>query len=191
MIHYERGEYVVRITEQGWTKTKAKELPMLVFQCLPVRYVVKDEEGNEQFEEVYADANFPERTLRVVIDSENDKGMDYAMKKLRYAGFTGDSFTDLNLVGIECRATCEHGQYDGKDTENWELCLPPLERTSKPIDNAVARRLDALFGKRLKDGAVTPAAKPEPSRSPEPQSQPQQTVPDDAGEPPFDDDVPF
>lgn len=191
MIHYERGEYVVRITEQGWTKTKAKELPMLVFQCLPVRYVVKDEEGNEQFEEVYADANFPERTMYVVVDSENDKGMDYALKKLRYAGFTGDSFADLNLVGMECRAVCEHGEYEGKPSENWGLALPPLERTSKPIDNAVARRLDALFGKRLKDMAVAPAAKPEASRSPEPQSQPQQTVPDDAGEPPFDDDVPF
>lgn len=191
MIYYERGEHVVRIESQGWTETKEKGHPMLVFEALPLQRVTKDHEGNEQFEEVCADANFPTRTLRVVVDASSEQSMEFALKKLRYAGFDGDSFADLDLRGVECRAICDHTQYKGKDRENWDFALPPLERGAvNDLDRSTARRLDAIFGKRLKEGAKpapTPAA-----RQPEPSSQPaQQTVPNEYPYPDAPDDVPF
>ena len=110
-----------RITKQGWTETKEKKTPMLVFEGYPTHKVLKDAEGNEVLEEVFEDPKYPERTLRVVVDSSNEKMMDFAMLKLRHAGFEGDSFADLNLLNADIRAVCEESEFKGKPTENWDF----------------------------------------------------------------------
>ena len=183
MNHYVPGLYVFRITSQGWTETKERKLPMLVFDGHPTHLITKNPEGEEQMEEVYEDPGRPNRTLRMTIDSSNDDMMDFSIKKLRYAGFEGNSFADLNLVNTDVRAACKEDEYKGKPTEDWDFALPPLERESSPFDDNMNRKLDTLFGKRLKGGKPkpTPATPPEESVS----------VPPVGSVPVDDDEMPF
>jgi len=177
MNHYEDGLYVFRIIKQGWVETKENKLPMLVFDGYPTHKITKTPEGDDQLEQVYEDPQRPERTLRIVVDSTNDNMMDFAMKKLRYAGFNGDSFVDLNLINADIRAICKEGEFKGKPTEDWDFALPPLERMeANNLDPQINRKLDTLFGKRLKDG-----------KSKQAEPQPEETVP----VPVSDDEVPF
>lgn len=187
MNHYKPGRYVFRITTQGWTETKDRKLPMLVFEGYPTHLITKNPEGEEQLEQVYEDPEKPLRTLRLCIDSKDENMMDFVMKKLRYAGFEGDSFNDLNLVNADIRATCKEDEFNGKPTENWDFALPPLEeREVNTLDAAMNRKLDTLFGKRLKGG------KPKQVEAiSEPQSEePPVSVPENDPVP-VNDDIPF
>ncbi len=183
MNYYEPGNYVFRITKQGWTEAKDGK-PMLVFDGYPTHLVRKDPEGNEVLEEVYEDPQRPDRRLQLYIDSSRDDIMDFVMKKLRHAGFEGDSFADLNLLNTDIRATCKEDEYKSKPTENWDFALPPLERGEvNELDSGMNRKLDTLFGKRLKGGKPKQVdAEPQPvdEQQPEP-----------VATPTANDDVPF
>ena len=181
-IYHDIGKYVFRITKQGWTNSKERNLPMLVFEGYPTYKITKNHEGEDQFEDVSEDPNKATRTIRLFIDSSRDDIMDFVIKKLRYAGFEGNSFSDLNLVNADIRATCEHGE----KYEEWDFTLPPFEeREVNELDTAMNRKLDTLFGKRLKGG------KPKQS-SPEAQAQEEPQASEDAAVPArHDDEVPF
>ena len=184
MTFYDPGLYVFRITKQGWTETKDRKLPMLVFEGYPTHLVRKDPEGNEVLEEVYCDPNYPERTLRLTVDSNNDDMMDFVVKKLRHAGWEGDSFASLNLVNTDIRAVCEQGEYKGKQTEDWDFALPPLDREVNELDPAMNRKLDTLFGKRLKGGKPKQA-------SPEAQTEKPPETAEPAAVSQVNDEIPF
>ncbi len=107
---------------------------------------------------------------------------DYILAKLRGAGWEGTDFSTLksDMVGKSCVAVnrcriATKGKYQGQEVEGWDLFLPPRE--SKPLESkpAVARKLNALFGKVLKD-----SGKPAPA-----------PVAVTNGAPPEDDEVPF
>lgn len=151
-VFYDEGYYVCRVTQQGQGESKAGN-PMIMVGVEPTHIITRGPDGSE---ELCAVTKSYERTVRLVIASDEQK--EYALLKLRYAGFVGDSFSKLNLVGSDVRCECEHndgtGENAGKTFENWDLMLPPRERTELiPIDGAAARKLDALFGRRLKEGA--------------------------------------
>lgn len=162
-LHYSEGSYSCVVKQQGIEQSKSgKDMIVLVFR--PEAVVCKDDEGNEVLDgSIMADCD---RTARLVIDPANEKGMEFNMKKLRHAGFTGESFADLDLVGSHVIFKCEHGEYNGKPVEQWELPLPDLgAREVKPLDSKSARRLDTLFGKKLKDGAAKPKSDPAPKQT--------------------------
>jgi hypothetical protein len=174
-MYYEPGRYRCRVASQGWAEAKTGKT-MIVFKVFPLARIIQGPEGPE---DAYVDGKY-DRTIRLVVNPESDKQMDCMMLKLRHAGFDGDSFAQLDLTDSEVECQCDPQEYNGKEVESWDLALPPLE--SKPpqmIDPKVARKLDALVGRRLKDGAA-----------PKPQAQP---VPTGASEePPGDDsEVPF
>lgn len=158
-LHYSEGTYLFRIAEQGWTETsKEPKRPMLVFKGDPIALIVTDQDGTESHEEIHRDQY--DRRIFLTIDDRDDRNMDFAMRKLRGAGFTGETFASLNLVGRDVRARCTHGTYKDRPTENWDFDLPQVD--VQAIDSSLTRKLDALFGKRLKNGA---SPKPEPVRS--------------------------
>ncbi len=106
---------------------------------------------------------------------------DILLAKLRGAGWEGDDFGQLRdqLLAKACFAVnrcriAEKGKYAGQEVEGWDLYLPPRE--SKPLESKpqVARKLNALFGKVLKEGRQAESV-PQPAG---------------VGAPP-DDDVPF
>ncbi len=156
---YHPGLYVCRVKEQAFAETKNGN-PMIVLAMEPTHLLDKDSEGNEMLSTL---TQSYERTVRLVIANDDQK--EYVMLKLRNAGFLGDSFSQLNLEGGDVRCVCEHrqgdGEYTGKTFEQWDLQLPPRERIPlQPLDKTAARKLDAMFGKRLKEGAKKPAAAP-------------------------------
>lgn len=155
---YAPGIYVCRVTQQGFGEAKSSGNPMILIAVEPTHQVRNDPDGAEYLDAV---GQSYERTLRLVIANDDQK--EYAMLKLRHAGFVGDSFAQLNLVDSDVRCKCEHkegtGDHAGKTFEQWDLLLPPRDRVAlQPLDKGAARKLDALFGKRLKEGAKKPAA---------------------------------
>ena len=127
-----------------------------------------------------------ERTAQITIKADDERSMDFALMKLRAAGWEGESFRELDsLRGTTINLTCRHeqgtGDYSGKTFERWELPLPPRESEPLESDSSVARKLDALFGKKLKAPklATTPPSAPsEPANPP-------------SGSSDFDYDIPF
>lgn len=156
-LYYEEGLYLFRIDKQGWVETKERKLPMLVFNGDPVARIFKHEDGTEVEEPVVRDSHY-DRRIQMVIDGSNDTSLEYAMRKLRFAGFNGESFADLDLTGRTVRARCTHGEYNNKPNEQWDFALPDGGATTKALDSGLTRKLDALFGKRLKEGAKPKAA---------------------------------
>lgn len=190
-VHYDEGLYLFQIDKQGWTETKERKLPMLVFNGDPISRIMAAEDGSEFEEPVHRDSQY-DRRIQMVIDSNSDTSMDYAMRKLRAAGFDGESFADLDLRGKLVRARCTYGEYKGKQNEQWDFALPDQPSSTKDIDGGLARKLDALFGKRLKEGAKPkqPASRPsvvpakESHRAAVDAQAPRETVPPN-------DDIPF
>lgn len=160
-IHYEEGLYRFRVVSQGWTETKkAPPRPMFVINGDPISRIHRGEDGSEYEDSV--DRDQYDRRIQMLIDPNDVQSQDFAMKKLRYAGFEGDSFSDLDLVGKDIRARCTHGEYNQKPKEDWDFALPDRESNAKPLDSGMARKLDALFGKKLKDGAKPKASPARP-----------------------------
>lgn len=164
---YQEGLYEVEIREVGFEEAKSGN-PMIVFKIL-VDSSIDQNSANER----YPCSHKYERFLRLVIvngpdQKKNDDSRAYALMKLRNIGWDGDKFETLpdSLVGQVVVANCTHqkqigGEYDGRVNEQWDFPLPPRE--SKPIENkpTLAKKLNALFGKSLKD------SKPEKSHSPQ------------------------
>lgn len=157
---YPEGVYQFDIAEQLQDVTKkAPPRPMLIFKGDPVSRIVVDADGTEFEEAIDRDPAY-DRTIRVIIDEADPQSLDFAIKKLRAAGFTGSKIEELNLVGQRVRVRCKHTNGDaGKVFDNFDFDLP-FTSTARPLDTSFTRKLDALFGKRLKDGAA-----PKPSAS--------------------------
>lgn len=158
MTNFNEGLHLCRITRQGWITTqKEPKRPMLVFAFQVLSEVHHDDEGNETFEDVLPGDSDP--IVRVLVDGSNETILDFALRKLRYAGFTSGTFQDLELVGYEVRCLNRHKHYNGRLYDDWELGLPPMTMQDwAPIQGEAARRLDAIFGDRLKNGAPTKSA---------------------------------
>src|SRR3972149_6610524 len=107
MAYYSQTLHLCRVTEQGWQETK-KEPPrlQLVFRVQVLAEISYDENGEAIFTDVPPSQY--DQNVFLLIDPENETVMDFAAKKLRYAGFEGTSFTELNLVGKQIRCFNQH-----------------------------------------------------------------------------------
>ena len=181
-ITYGDGKYHAQVMDVALGESKNGN-PQIVIKAKIISGLQLDSEGNEQAISVSAQYD---RTIYLTV---TDKSKEMVLAKLRWAGWVGDKFETIahDLMGKGVRATCKieksqssNEKYAGQDSEKWDLELPPLE--SKPLENhpAVAKKLNALFGKMLKDKptgelSATPAAAALPAH----------------GEPPPADEVPF
>jgi hypothetical protein len=179
--HYDKGTYVAVVEEQAFQESSTKK-PMIVLKVRPQAQVVRQllESGEFEEREHVLDTDYP-RTIRLVISS-NEKALDFLVKKLRYAGFTGNAMEELNLEGQRVLCWVKHEMYDGEMREQWDLALPPGE--SKPLENdpSLSKKINALLGRKLA------AAPGDVSQSSVPES-----IPPGGDEPPphGDDDLPF
>lgn len=153
-MYYQEGFYRCRVIDQGFQNTKETNKPMIVLKVQPLARSRHDTDGTE-YEEPLTGTNY-DRSIYLVIDADDEEKMDKLLSKLRHAGFTGDSFADLDLVGKEVSCAC-FAQRSDPNKEDWKLCGPRVQRDSKPLeqmDSKAARTLDALFGRKLKTGAA-------------------------------------
>lgn len=141
--------------------------PMVTLKFLPVSSVSARYDGEGQIvADLTPTAKQYERTTRIVMKADDERSLEFALLKLRTAGWEGESFREIeSLRGTTINVTCRHepgtGEYAGKVFERWELPLPPRESEPLESDNAVVRKLDTLFGKKLKGGAQKSAPPPQ------------------------------
>lgn len=154
---YEPGKYRVLVLEQAWDKAKSGA-EQLVFK---IRVNAKIEDANDGTGETF-DAALAHNYERRIFLTFTENSIDYIVKKLRYAGFSGASFEELNLTGSELVAECQHDTRDGKTGEKWDL---PWASASAPLktDANIARKVNTLFGRALKGtgGAAATTAPPQ------------------------------
>lgn len=150
MPHYDKGRYLAEVVELGFQVASSGN-PMIVLSVKPYAKIEGQGEG-ETFDEV---ADIYHRTIRLAVI---DKTQDMVLAKLRYAGFQGTDFTELNLIGAVVRCTCNHDEYEGKQVEKWDLALPPRERQPVKNEPNLALKLNALFGKKLQSQDTRPHA---------------------------------
>lgn len=162
---YEPGFYLCNVDSHAFQESKNGH-PMIVFKVTPEAMLYERFGGDgERLEESTPVSHSYQRTSRIVISTESEASMDFALMKLRLAGFEGTRFADLDLVNCRVRMECKHeagqGQYAGSTFERWEFPLPPRESVELENDDKVAKRLDNLFGKKLKADAAKPKPAPE------------------------------
>jgi hypothetical protein len=147
---YEKGAHAVQILQIAG-QTSSNGNPMIVAK-VKVMGKFSFVDGQREPQLIAVPQQY-DRTIRLVV---TDKSQEMVLKKLRWAGWQGESFKELyKLLGTVCRAVCDHdvigaGDKAGQMGETWDFELPPRE--SKPVedDPGVFKKLDALFGKSLK-----------------------------------------
>lgn len=192
VAHYIAGTYNVECRECALSTVPAEVNKVGGWPKIEMKILVKDW-VNEKDEFVPEKKQF-ERTIEILIDPNDESSVEDVMNRLRQAGWRGTQFETLcqDMVGVQFAADCVHKEdtwskdpkYRGQIIERWFIWTPRKER--KPLENnpTVAKSLNALFGKRLKEGAKKPDAPPAspPAAPPAPRG-------DDEGPP--DDEVPF
>lgn len=156
---YAEGAYMGEVTDVAVGESKNGH-PMVTVKFLPMSSVSSylDDDG-QIVASLTPTIKKYERTTRIVIKADDERSLEFALLKLRTAGWQGESFREIDtLRGETINLTCHHeegtGQYSGKVFERWELPLPPRESEPMETDTSVARKLDALFGRKLKTGAA-------------------------------------
>lgn len=140
-------------------------------------------------------ANCPEGE-RCIYLYLSDGAMPIAVEVLRHLGYEKDSlrFLDPNndghhsFVGRTCDLWCGHEEYKGNMKEKWSVSTPREKKEVVPIEQSEMRRLDALFGKAIKEHVpTTPKAqtKAESPKADKHKPNPAATAP------PPGDDIPF
>lgn len=176
-LHYDAGVYLVEPIEHAFNESSNGK-PMITAKVRPIERVYQAGMDGE-----YRDAvedNKYERYVNFVLDPTNEQSQAITMKKLRTAGWTGTSFSEFSLDS-PFLCNCDHSEYKGKPTEQWDVYLPARVVEHKP---ELAAKMDGIMDKMLKSETLASAA-PEKTID---VRQPAGTAP---GSPLPGDDVPF
>lgn len=159
-VFYSQGVYKCEVVGQGLSSSKTNN-PQIWLRVLILESVDHPEERWDQYE-------------RTIYWTLTEKTVDFVVEKLEFIGFAGQSFRDLDpatdgfhsFVGQQIECYCKHETYDGKEREKWDLSNPGA-MAPDPLSESDARRLDALFGRKLKDRFKKSggAKKPRPSEA--------------------------
>jgi len=186
MTYYTQGAYKCEVLDQGLSMSSTDK-PQIWIRCRVL----------ESLDSPGVTLNQYERTLYWTV---TEKTIDFVLDKLESLGFSGQSFreVDPNVEGhhsfigqvIECY--CKLETYEGKEREKWDLSNPGA-KTPDPLGDSDARKLDALFGRKLKErfkksSARKPAAQPKAEKAEE--SEPVAVGSEGIDTTP-DDDIPF
>lgn len=146
MTYYARGAYKAEIVAQGLGESSTGNpqfwLQVRILECLePAAQPV------EQYD-------------RTIFWSITEGTVEFVCEKLKRLGFTGDKFSQLDpndpacqsFVGQEVELFCKLETYEGKEREKWDLSRgAPSGPNVTPLDATAARKLDTLFGRKLKE----------------------------------------
>ena len=122
-----------------------------------------------------------------------EKAMDMAIKALKVLGYNKTSLKYLDpdqdgFVNFADKAVplyCKHEEYEGEARERWQISTP---REAKPVDPTSLKKLDALFGKGLKELATSNGSEPVKKSS---GKDPNAALAEVAAEVQGSDDIPF
>lgn len=184
-----------KITGQGFGESKTKATPYFYLEIQPEWEVINGE-PTELPDGLIA---YQRRIERYI----TDKTFDYLIEDLKDLGWPGGPLSDLgpegsvSFAGQDVRCRCIHEEAidgSGKLYERWMLNRGDGAGTAKPIeqplDKTGLRKLDALFGDKLKSafcGKAKAAPKPAASKA---VARMQQPI-DDIDKPDADYDLPF
>jgi hypothetical protein len=175
MPHFTEGVYDnIEIVGQGFTKSTKKGTPGFYLTIRPGDY---------------------DRTITFWLPEGNEQSVDIMLTSLETLGLdlTGlERFTQLDprsqnhvsFVGLTISAQCTYETSNGKTYERWEVPFSGMKQP-ETLDEPSIRKLDAMFGKKLKAKAET--AKPKPK----PQKPLSQDIAEAAEAPEATDDIPF
>lgn len=170
---YAEGPYMGEVLKQALGVTGEKETPTFI---LSVQITDRlDRDDNPVQVDQY------ERTIYMHL---TEGTREFTLERLKVLGFAKSSLKFLspevpghvNFVGQSVRLWCKHETYQGKTREKWNISTPREDKPIVPIKSTELSKLDALFGKGLREIS---AQQPAPAR---------ETVPASA---PVSNDVPF
>ena len=185
--HYEVGRYWAKLAKTALSEASTGTAQLVITFDVQGRIDPANPDG-----ELLPCQNYERSIFRAI----TEKTINWLMEDLQTLGFEGTSFQQLDpqdqkfidLKGVEFEVYCNHKTWQGISKEDWSLAGsgggPPI----KPLDAEAVRKLDALFGKRLKEGKkysepVAPTAKPVGANSAKQQKVAAESAPAD--------DVPF
>lgn len=161
MSRFENGAvYSIRITGQGFDTT-ANGNPQIIMVGDVASKIHNF--GSQDASNVHPESN---ASVRISLVFATDKQREMNIKKLRYAGWTGDNFESFDMTGELVIARNEHRESNGKVYDNFDLVLPGLEVEDKP---SVRKQMTAAMNKLLRLHPATQkpaAAEIAPSTSP-------------------------
>lgn len=146
-VYYPSGPYIGKVLEQNLGESKNKGTPQLVlkFQIInEVDRISGERLELERCEERWVYLYLTEKAMDMALKSL--KALGYKRSSLKYLDPNVDGFQDL--AGTEVELYCKHEEYEGDLNERWSISTP---RETKPVDASSLRKLDALFGKGLKE----------------------------------------
>lgn len=188
MASYEPGRYWAKITRQAMGEA-GTGTPQFVLTFLIVGKINPvDPKGDlipcPQFERSHF-RTITDKTIDYFV--EDLKILEYDKQSFKYLDPTEEGYVDFTDREIE--VSCRHEDYQGKKNEKWGLARPSRGPNVKPLDGKGVRKLDSLFGKKLKDLG----AKSTPSTAAATKAPTKETVPPDDGgnSGPPTDDIPF
>lgn len=149
-MQHAQGRYRVRVVSQSFSESKSGK-PQFVLRVVPI--------GRYNFERPGGALDTCHDEERGIYMTITDKSIDYVVDKLAALGFDGRSFSELDpetpnhvsFVGKEIDAVCKHEEYQGKVGEKWDVSLASTA-PGATLDSAGVRKLDALYGSKLKRG---------------------------------------
>jgi hypothetical protein len=185
MARYEPGAvYELEVIEQAFNET-ANGNPRIELEC-GVKYKVRAH-GTPEVHLAPPEAS--QYSVRVGLVFATEKQREMNLKKLRFAGWEGDSFDTFDMVGRTIRCVCEHVQGTGKNSgkvyDNFDLLMPPMENQDMDNKPVIRKKLNALLGKSLKEtgfpsGGQSTSQRPPASHT---TTQPPSRMQDDDGTP--------
>jgi len=152
---YDPGRYKAVVAAQAMSETKTQKTQfVLSFDLLGM-----------------CDPTQPDSLIRVTPGQRScfrvltEKTIDYFLEDLKHLGYDKPSFGPLDpshpqhhsFKGQEIDVICAHEEYEGNMQERWSLSRGG-GLNLKPVDNAALRKLDSLWGGKLKANA-SPSAK--------------------------------
>jgi len=200
---YEPGRYWGRITRQQLGQTSNGN-PQFVLSFLIVGKVnPADPEGD-----LLAVPQQYERSVYRVI---TEKTTEYLLQDLEVLGFTGESFAALDennsdccdLRGTELAFTCTHEFRQAQDEtgkwvntkdvrERWSIARDSTGPKVEPLTAKDVKKLDAMFGRALKQSSAAVKAAENPVEKP-PEAKTEPTIMEEAAamDSKPEDDIPF
>lgn len=141
--YYQQGAYKCEIVDQGLSQSSNGN-PQIWLKIRALESIDDPALQIQQHE-------------RMVYWTITEKTIEFVLEKLDALGFDGESFRQIDLnnqhpqsfIGNVEEFYCQLETYDGKEREKWDLSRGAS--AVKPLDETEARKLDALFGRKLKD----------------------------------------
>jgi len=163
--YYAQGPYRAEVIDQGLSQSSTGNpqifLRIQILESLDINPITV-----EQYE-------------RTIYWTLTEKTIEFTLDKLVQLGFKGASFRQLDplhqghhsFIGQQIEVYCKIELYQGKEREKWDLSFSG--GGPEPLDEAEARKLDAMFGRKLKEkcGAAAASTGMQPNDDPPPKPQ--------------------